>query len=240
MSVVINRFHNSSYSSGGVPAFTYTGTDETTVDGKKWEIVLKDSGTFNLSKSVKCDIFLQAGGNSGNWSSDAQWYGAAGGSGGNYLTMTEITLAAGNYTVTVGGSDSASVFGTYTTANGSSGSAGGQRAMGDFDGYYTYSIIQSSTAGSAGRLAFTGANITDCITPSLHGFKFGAGGGGGGISVGYATDSGSSGGTNGGGSGGTSNKNGAVNSGSGGGGAYGGSYSPGSGGSGIIIIRGGF
>lgn len=234
MSIVINMIGGKGGGGSAIPSFDYTGSYRINKSGSKWEIAFLTSGTLTLRGTLNGDIFLQGGGNNGEKYTD-QYFGGIGGKGGGRLTQRGISIARGAYTVTVGGSGTASSLGTYTTSGLTNGGAGGARGESSYgDSEWSHRIVNGGSGGQ-GQLAFGGE---DCLI--FPGRYFGAGGGGGGANY-YGLASPGSGGTTGGGAGGSSGAGspGTANTGSGGGGGFN-QNNGGAGGSGIVLLRGGY
>lgn len=235
MSIVINMIGGKGGGGSAIPSFDYTGTYRINKSGSKWEIAFLASGTLTPRRPMLCDIFAAAAGRSGgNASVDGpNYYGGAGGYGGARKTFRAVQLSAGPIVVTVGENGGASSIGTYS-ASGTSDAAPGRGGWVGTNGYQDENI--DGVAGGDGALAFDGE---DCL--SFPGRKFGAAGGGAGGVKGSDYSYGANGGATGAGNGGTRSNggDGGANTGSAGGGASNG-YSPGAGGSGIVILRGGY
>lgn len=250
---------------GGVkrklPKFSYTGTEPLLLNDRygNWEIICLNNCAITFSKLLTTvDIFAVGGGNYGGSASGTTGYakGGDGGTGGQCSTSekTLITNLEYNIEIGVGGvhygvttiSPTAtkiisSTQETIIEAKPSLGATGGDGAE-----------YSNANNGDPGVFAFNVGNTLyeNYLNKSI---QFGAGGGGGAARAATYGNSYSagSGGLTGGGRGGENNNenptqtseiNGTINTGGGGGGAAcinGGSYygSPGSGGSGIIIIR---
>lgn len=236
----LNRgvFTNRSYEYSGQTDFRRSGSDY------MFALLTSASGgsVFRLLKSIaNADICLVAGGKPGGAGDyDVSTKQGKGGNGGEIVNVTGVYLPAGDYTVTIGGSDGNTVLAapdgrTWTSRSGY-GSTGG---------------IGNGAAGDPGNYAWNDANTT--LYP---GWKFGAGGGHGYIlSNQYQEIDGGAGGSVGTasadttlGHGGTSahpkGYDGLANVGQGGGGgsriwsgSYYDNYDGGAGGSGIILIR---
>ena len=228
----------------GANDFTFTGQSSYTSSGGYWEIALtggENATLVFLKPPGAVDIFLVAGGKTGG-KGGGNAYGGRGGAGGELKTIPGVALEVGvSYGVTVGASDKDSKFtipgGTEYIAQSGQGQTGGRGGQCGDSGNVT------AGAGSDGSLAFNG---NDCL--SFPGRKFGASGGGGGCtSSGYDSKNPAKGGETGAGKGGDSygspGVNATANTGSGGGGqgynaATSKVWGPGSGGSGVILIRG--
>jgi hypothetical protein len=204
-----------------------------TEDSQYWYHTFGASGTFTPKQSLSCDVLVVAGGGGGGGGESQGPAGGGGGGGaGGYLTSSNFSLTAINYTVTVGaggnggpiftvGSNgSNSVFSTIT----STGGGGGGRASGS-----ATSAASNGGSGGGGGGTSVGANtnLGGAASPSGQGNAGGnsvgsrAGGGGGGAnSVGQLTNANLVAGN--GGSGLTSSINGisVARAGGGGGGVY--------------------
>lgn len=238
-----------------IPKFSYTGAYETSSDDTYWYIKLKSSGkmTFTYRKNIEVGCVGGGGGTISN-RNYAHIGGFAGGGGGYIKTGTTTAEAGTAYAVTIGAggkgingwSDNVtaesggatSAFG-ISAPGGGSDSPGAGTGKGGKGGYYVN--IQGTDGGNGLKL-----------------FGFGpfGGGGGGGSGAGGMALAGGAGGAGGGGNGGRGGingvdggdgGNGAANTGGGAGGAGGGWYEEpyqsrpgkaGSGGSGVVIIRG--
>lgn len=240
-----------------VPTFTYTGSYEIVDDAgnvldessesdmqtENWKIRFLTSGTLNFSKLGNAyngiDVFLVGGGGGG----------ILGGGGGGYTTTaTDISITTGtDYSIAVGsggtntansqgGTSSAfeqTANGGYAPATEKEGGTGGSGGGG-------YGLnVKGGNGGSDGSNGGAGSNtagVGQGTTTREFGENSGtlyAGGGGG-----ASTSSGGNAGDGGGGAGASSSNaaNGATNTGGGGGGARS-NYTPGTGGSGIVIMR---
>ncbi len=239
---------------GGVGAFAATGGDNvvtTTIDGTSYKIhTFLSSGTFTVTgANGVADILVIAGGGSGGGV-----IGAGGGAGG-YVHATNVTVAAGTYTVTVGdggdgdtydqntslsdnGDDSSiNITGVATAVGGECGAGwavnGGDAAQGTTgQGYAGGTGIENDNWPGGGGGGASEVGVSPAFSSSN------GGDGGDGIQISWATETAltGSGGTDGlyfcGGGGGASytGQNGAGDGGRGGGG--GGSCYTGTGGSG--------
>jgi len=241
-----------------VPAYEYSGTHNPVTDDTYWYIEFKSSGTFKLtSDSPTIDVFLVGGGGGGGVN-----HLGGGGGGGYTKTYKNIPLTAGSeYSVTIGAGGTVgqrgetTKFSTYEVeggypgrgaysdgddiphgGNGGSGGGaseyGGAAGDGGSDGGNG-----GSTGYGGGSLGGTGQGSTTRAFGEENG-KLYAGGGGGGAH----TDVGGSAGKGGDGGGASGSDVGPgysaqPNTGGGGGGCK--TWSQGgSGGSGIVIIRG--
>ena len=236
-----------SVAEAAVPAYSYTGTSSTSTDSNYWYIYLKSSGTLKFtSESPKIDAFLVGGGGGGAQSWYDSNYGQGGGGGGYTKTVDNISLTSGTgYAITIGAGGAglcdseryAGTGGTTSAFNYSAAGGGGAKKSGSGNSLGGTGGSNGGTpgnAGSNGAYAFGDSSLS----------RYGAGGGGGG----NAGAAGAAGGANGGGTGGNgysnpAGQNGTANTGGGGGGAGGnGGWSceeaGGTGGSGIVIIRG--
>lgn len=86
----------------GAHSYSFNGTKEFASQGLDFELALDSSGTLVLDVGIPlADICLVGGGKSGdNGSANPK-----GGKGGEVVTVTSVTLPAGSYDVTVGGSN---------------------------------------------------------------------------------------------------------------------------------------
>ena len=246
-------FSGASGSSDHVPVlgkdFTYTGScevidDSNEVSGVQWRIKFLTSGTFTPLKNMLVDTFLVGGGASGSKS---------GGGGGYTQTVKSINLTAKNpYEIIIG----AGGVGRKTSSSTSDGNDGGTtsafnyNAEGGNGGIYSTqpsSGVTGSCGGSGGGSALGGNGGSDGSAGAYWGNstagkgqgtttrEFGEStgdlysGGGGGSKSGREYGFGGAGG------GATAQQSAADNTGGGGGGNWNGQ--PGSGGSGIVIIR---
>lgn len=227
--------------------FSYSGNYLFNETDAGWELALLDGTDASLvwhRAPGLVDLFLVAGGKGGG-SCGGDAYGGKGGNGGECKTILGLLFQEGAYTATVGsgGKDSSlsSPGGTSYIAQTGQGAEGGRGSQSGNSGNI------NAGAGADGVLAFGGQ---DCVC--FAGRKFGAGAGGAGSTASsFASHAAANGGETGAGKGGSANggngSNGGANTGSGGGGAgigystAGGAHhiygSPGTGGSGIIIIR---
>lgn len=244
------------YSSVSLPQYTYTGQAPLFFKDNQgnWEMVFTGNCTVTFSRlNTTVDIFAVGGGSkaglSEGYSSNGYAKGGAGGKGGGCVTATGQTIETGvAKQITIGGSDSStSAFGITAPAGG--GSNGGAGA-----------VTPSSAAGngSPGVLAFGRTTESDLTlyesSLGSSAIKFGAGGGGGAAKGSWSGSllAAGTGGATGGGAGGSGGddetlaaRNGSPNTGGGGGGgsrnntkySEGNFPGPGSGGSGIVIIR---
>lgn len=231
--------------------FTYTGTYTWVDDGSgNWRLKFLTSGTFTPKKKVKIDVFLVGGGApgyKGNYVYDGT-VGGPGGAGGYTGTYASIEITKDTpYVISVGGQCGASsAFGksksggaapTVPLSSSSGGSGGGSHS----NRKYGRPAGNGGSNGSAGYgyLPGSGQESTTREFGEATGALYAAGGGGCDMNDGDTFRANTQGGDGGGGVGeGTSGSatGGTTNSGSGGGGA-GRNHSPGSGGSGIVIIR---
>lgn len=220
------------YASTGTPDYAQEVQADGTVN---WELAIKKSCTLTFTRVVDAvDVFLVGGGAPGGNSDGG--YGGQGGKGGGRTTQSSVTLNEGTgYAIVIGGSGKATTGFGYTAATGG-GSDGGAGA--------DYRSTLHGKSGSSGAYAF-GSSASLLYS----GRKYGPGGGGGGyVQSANNVYNGGDGGTTGGGHGAdrshtaAADSAGTANTGGGGGGAcydapYNKSYGPGTGGSGIIIIR---
>ena len=242
-----------------IPAFTYGGSCKIVDDSGNtissttgnWNIRFLTTGVLKFTElngaREGVDVFVLGGGGNGGHSiidSGTQQAGmlfasGGGGGGGGYReTAFNAKVSANtNYTITIGGAGgTSSGFGVSASGGGNGGNAANANAM---DG-----VGQGGTGGSnGGNGAATGAAPGKGVDGSYAfygntGSRYGPGGGGG---YGYNYYNGSGGAASGGADGGGSSaSNATTNSGGGGGGgsqSASKTYSPGSGGSGIVIIR---
>lgn len=232
---------------GGISGTIYATGGTITTDGSYTIHTFTSSGTFTVtSGSGDIAVLVVAGGGNGGW---------AGGGGGGVVYKASHLVSAQAYSVTVGGSNSDSIFDTITANGGGlgqpqapvdGGSGGGawsgqqfptpgvatQGNSGGGIGYGNAGAVDNGCGagggGGAGTVA-SNCNGGNGFSSSISGSPVVYGGGGGGFTNGI-------GGTGGGGNGATTQAdNGAPNTGGGGGGSY---YQQfGLGGSGIVIIR---
>ena len=224
-----------------IPDFTYTGTYHLLKDGgNNWRIKFLTSGTLKFTRLGNAesgiDVFLVGGGGSGNNGANTIGAGGGGGGGGYTTTKKGVSVATGTtYSITVGSSGGTSKAFSYSANPGSSsnGRGGGNGGSGGGSSYGA----GGSDGGNGGRpsdtsyIAGKGQGTTTREFGESTGDLYAGGGGGSNQS------SGLSGGAGGGGNGcgiqsGTA-ASGTANTGGGGGGGK----NPGSGGSGIVIIR---
>jgi hypothetical protein len=215
------------------PELAYTGSSVTdsTVGGYRY-LEFLSSGTITI-EGYTPDILIVNGGNAGS--------GQNGGAGGQIRQITGQTGLSGTYTITIGGSSTASVFtgesGYSTTAgaNGgigqytySGGAGGAGTSIASFPATWDYSGGGGGGAGQQNNNTYGGAG--------------GSGGGGGGGkgrkgNFGYGAGGGRNNGQNGssykhGGAGGAN-----TGGGGGGGGRYQGVGTAGAGGTGVFVLR---
>lgn len=146
--------------------------------GEAWEAALLESGLLTTQRTVLVDLFLVAGGMTGGaGTGDGSYgYGGTGGQGGNWRLVRSFWLRRGvSYTVTVGGSDSATTISgsdgsVYSTEDGVAGSPGGQGAQTG-----NLSRARSAAAGSPGVYAYNETADGSLLYPSR---RFCPGGGG--------------------------------------------------------------
>lgn len=233
----------------------YTGTYTIVSDGgRDWRVKFLTSGTLTLYQSLTVDLFAVGGGGAGGGSSDTVGYGGAGG---RTLTVTQLTLGPGEYSVTIGaggvadsstagvpGGSSKMEFNSLALIEALGGEGGGTLTDGEpaDGGSGGGGAGTGSTPGGAGGTnggdgtsatysGGTGQGTTTREFGETAGTLYGGGGGGK-----TGTASGGAGGAGGGGNGGNNtvaSTAGTDNTG-GGGGA---SYAPSNGGSGILIMR---
>ena len=242
-----------------IPKFSYTGAYETSSDDTYWYIKLKSSGQMTSTYRKRIEVGCVGGGGGTISNRNYAHVGGFAGGGGGYIKTGTTTAEAGTaYAVTIGAGgkgingwrdDVTAESGGATSAFGISAPGGGGGGGCDFPGAGTgkggkggyYVNIQGTDGGNGLKL-----------------FGFGpfGGGGGGGSGAGGMALAGGAGGAGGGGNGGRGGingvdggdgGNGAANTGGGAGGAGGGWYEEpyqsrpgkaGSGGSGVVIIRG--
>lgn len=223
-----------------LPSFVYTGEYQLLDDGKvgiqqNWRIKFLTSGrlTFNRAPGT-LDVFLVGGGGNGGSVSGA---GGGGGAGGKTLT-TQFTPARGFvYDIVIGGAaGDTTAFGHTAqaggSANGNTGGSGGsggagRGAKGGTDG------SDGGCRESEDKYKGTGQGTTTREFGEA-GATLYAGGGGGGAWGGSSTNFGEAGDETAGSGGVKTGGNGVTNRGGGGGGAE---TTPGTGGSGIVVIR---
>lgn len=237
-----------------IGSYTYSGSNQPIDDGDgNWRIKFLSSGTLTVEKDSNVDIFAVGGGGNGGLYSSTN-AGGGGGAGGYTTTTRNVKLEKDKtYVVTVGAANGTSSLtneegtaiceaaggGNASSSNGGSGGSGGAGGA-----YYG---VGATTPGSDGSDAITSSSsasggIGQGSTTREFGEADGdlyAGGGGGGRN----SSAGASAGADGGGGDGASNtvaaKAGGENTGGGGGGSssYTVGITPGTGGSGIVIIR---
>lgn len=239
-----------------IPKFSYTGAYETSSDDTYWYIKLKSSGqmTFIYGKNIEVGCVGGGGGTVSN-GQYARVGGFHGGGGGRIKTGTATAEAGTAYAVTIGaGGEGMNGWGV-TAKDGGATSAFGISAPGGGGGSFDSPGAGTGAGGKGGHyINIQGANGGRGL--KLFGFGPFGGGGGGGSGAGGMALAGGTGGAGGGGNGGRGamtavdggdGENGAANTGGGAGGAGGGWYEEpyqsrpgkaGSGGSGIVIIRG--
>jgi len=263
---IVNTFSNGSarglgFTAGGkkLVLLSASPAPSATVTTYSGYIVFKftSSGTLNVGDGVPApaDVFVVGGGASGaNVPSGGPTPlpGGTGGTGGKTRAIPGTTITAGSpIPVTVGGTNTASLFGPLSSAPGTTGGSGGS---GGASGVPTPNPSNSATPGSPGGAG----NPNVYLTGSSQNYA-GGGGGGGGAGI-NKTAGGGSGGPVGGGSGGrggsfnlpaftltpgTPGNAGSANTGGGGGGGAGtASYTitvpgtpGGAGGSGVVVAR---
>ena len=232
----------------GIEGIDYVYAEDT--ETSHFEMAILNTCDISFQFSVAIDVFLVAGGKSG----EKGYSNAAGGNGGNggetILIRNFKPVTSQVYSMVIGSSDS-NTTGFNKVARSGYGSAGGGGAE-----CWGHSHNRYPSAGNRGVVAFNGSNETglSLLPSSYRNVLYGAGGGGAdcvnSLYV-WSTGSGSnSGGLTGGGNGGHDpsggvdalGKNGSANTGGGGGGGCGNGattlyYSGGAGGSGIILIR---
>lgn len=241
-----------------IPKFSYTGAYETSSDDDYWYIKLKSSGkmTFTYRKNIEVGCVGGGGGTISN-RNYAHIGGFAGGGGGYIKTGTTTAEAGTAYAVTIGaGGEGINGWRDDVTAeSGGATSAFGISAPGGGGGSFDSPGAGTGAGGKGGYyINIQGANGGSGL--KLFGFGPFGGGGGGGSGAGGMALAGGTGGAGGGGNGGRGGingvdggdgGNGAANTGGGAGGAGGGWYEEpyqsrpgkaGSGGSGVVIIRG--
>ena len=222
-------------SSGSSYVFTYTGDCTMIDDGDgNWRVKFLTNGDFISNSDFIIDVFAVGGG--GN--------GAEGGGGGGYTkTGTAQTITAKTkYSITIGGATQASSGfnvvanggGSGSGSNGGSGGSGGGVSDGTNGGGKGGSDGSNGGGGNAWSSAGTGQGTTTREFGEETGDLYAGGGGGSGAGVSSGAG-GAGGGGNGAGNSATGG-NGAANTGGGGGGA-GAWGTPGTGGTGIVVIR---
>lgn len=204
-----------------VPAYTYTGAHESRIVNGTWYVYLKSSGTLTFSYAKPAQLCLVGGGGGGL--PDIGGNGGNGGGGGQVISGLVSLESGRGYGVSIGagggiGQNGGATTGFGITASGGAAGGGGQ-APNDANNW------SDPQAGADGTYPFGDSSLR----------RYGACGGGGGAGCGGA------GGQDGGGRGATNYGDGATNGedgmgAGGGGGAY--NLAGGSGGSGIVILRG--
>jgi hypothetical protein len=219
-----------------------TGGNTTQTVGSYVYRVFTSSGTFNpgLTGSggvATIDIFLVGGGSGGNNS---------GGGGGYTRTYSSVSVTNRNYNIEVGAGGAPWSGGTNSRfddndsykadgASGSSGGSGGGSYGGGYSGGNGGSNGGNGSNDGGGRNQGTGSGqgttTYEFQSSGNRGVLYSGGGGGGSNPI--------SGGSGGSGGGGSQRSDGSTNLGGGGGGAYtyNTNWTPGSGGSGIVVIR---
>lgn len=195
--------------------------------------VINSSGTFTVPENVsEIDVFLVGGGSNGSSASVSEKSSGSGGNGGKIFTQKGIKVTQGQeITLTIGaGGGGSTIFGEYSSYNGSVKATGG-----------TGVFMARGGDGTDGVYAFDDSEI--------NGIKYGASGGGGSYVCNGNYSRGGTGGTTGAGGYSSNYRNGSAatdNTGSGGGGgtlfvsdSYS-AYDGGSGGSGAIVVRWGY
>lgn len=225
-----------------------------------WKIRFLTSGTLtftNLRGAANgIDVFLVGGGGNGGSYSEANGYSSASGGGGGYTKTQKAFSVTTNstYNITIGGSGgNTSAFGytanagrngAHESAGGAGGSGGGGSSIWNGPGMNGGSDGSNGSTASYGNTTYSGGAGQGSTTREF-GESTGnlySGGGGSGSGGGTPNLSSGKGGAGGGGNGGIFSgthvkaQNGYANTGGGGGGAAR-ETSPGSGGSGIVIIR---
>ncbi|MGB4420605.1 MAG: glycine-rich domain-containing protein [Candidatus Saccharimonadales bacterium] len=212
----------------GSSGITVTGGTET-IDGSYTIRTFTSSGTLSVTNGTLTGVNVLIVGGGANGQPGSGDYAGSGGKGGQVVSLSNQTLA-GDYVITVGASNQASIFNT-TTATSGSGASGGVGATPD-------NGLLNGDNGSIGT-----SSVITGVTK-----YYGGGGGGGGT---WEQGSGGLGGNYGGGGGGANifpavgddygqdGDNGTANTGGGGGGGGGGTDggAGGNGGSGVVIIR---
>lgn len=213
----------------------------------KGNMTYASSGTWTVPANVRnVDVFLVGGGGSGGWTSSKD-FGPGGGGGGYTRTYKNIAVTPGQMiAVTVGSSENASHFGSYSApgggkgqdgsygvgGGGSGGSGGGNGGRQTWDGGAGASNGGSNGGGS-------GQGTTTRAFGESSGTLYSGGGGGGAYRGNGGSGGAGGGGTGAGGRNGGDVSSGATNTGGGGGGGH--WNCPGqSGGSGIVLIRWGY
>ena len=84
--------------------FSYSGSYRFATTGSAFELAFLTSGTLKLKKALTgASLFLVGGGDAGQGGT-THTTGNYGGNGGEVKTTSSLSLAAGSYTVTIGGS----------------------------------------------------------------------------------------------------------------------------------------
>jgi hypothetical protein len=183
---------------------------------------------------------IVAGGGSGGGGGSGWWYAGGGGGGGGATALSNQAVTPGaTYTITVGGSGSASSISSIATS--SAGATGGT-SISSGNGAGGASGGNSGNGGAGFGSQGTAASGGTGYLWAVNGSYYGGGGGGG---AGYCCwdppsvpgNGGAGGGGRGGGGNGAGTTAGTANTGGGGGGSGGNSNNQQAGGSGIIIIR---
>jgi hypothetical protein len=178
--------------SSGTYLFTTLNATKSSAGGYDYYAYTSGTGNFNItSGSATVDLLLVAGGGAGG-----SQHGGGGGGAGEVLYLSNVTLAASNYSVSVGiggasnpsvspyngGNGSNSIFGNYISIGG--GGGGGETGIpptGGFNGGGAAggpNTINGAAAGSDsyGNTGFKGGNNGQTTS-------YGSGGGGGGATA---------------------------------------------------------
>lgn len=251
-----------------IPVVASGGTTSTyTLDGKTYKVhTFTTNGTFSVTTGGKIDFLLVAGGQAGWWGGSGVNQGGPGGSGGKIVNISQHSISAGSFSVTVGlgggnvfdpvagGSNNYADPGGPSTAFGYTASGDSYYSGSNINGTITtYEKGLSKEYGAYGGGAGAGGAGGDAASVNGPGGSGGSGylsnisgtnvyyAGGGGGGSGSSTIA--QGGSGGGGRGANYNSNGArgtdgLGGGGGGGFNYGGTNFQGKrGGNGVVIIR---
>lgn len=127
----------------GEGAYMFDGSEQPAwaSEGADWMMSIPVSGTLTIFAPIlHADLLLVAGGQPGQAGSAAN--GGQGGNGGGLLSLTDVSLPAGVYTVTIGGSGEDTVLvgpnGETWTAISGQGKAGGGRGQTGTAGDYAW------------------------------------------------------------------------------------------------------
>ena len=150
------------YGSGGSSPtgnLSFTGSSMFETSGDNWEMHLFSSGTLKVKNAVTVDICMVAGGKPGNGR------GGNGGAGGEVKTVSAVELAAGEYTITIGGSNENTVIVKPDESSLTAETGGGSRGS-------------NGTSSATARNGVDGVYAWGAETTLIHsGWKYGAGGG---------------------------------------------------------------